>query len=354
MGFLGFAWMVKMAVTSGAAMGVVDVGVQLWEKGYCYRHKPKKFKRNQYPPPTPEGDLPRFEVDMMRCVRSASFGAALAPLLNGLTLFFATPAEWINVTINIVATESLFAPLMILMYMDQDDVTIESSRTYVIPSLVIVSCGSYAAAYVLTMAMGHSSTFLPMLSYLGELPPESVVFTLGTAATATFYSLLVNIVSRQRAQVHQEPATQFMSNNTAVICGYVSALGLMSIAVFPAHALAAIAHYTGMSLFFLGSIPFLLVMAPDSENHSAIRLPLLITYGVSSGFYPLFYVKLPVIAAACETVAAASWVALIYDGRSAVEQGPSVEYIEGCEEDLATPKQPKKGPSVVVEAKESS
>jgi hypothetical protein len=338
---LGLGWFVKMAVTSGTAMGIVDVGVQAWEQGMCYRHKAKKKTTNmpQYPPPTPAEDK-NFECDMMRVVRSAAFGAALAPLLNGLTLFFATPGAWMSVTIDVIASECIFAPITLWLYMDQEGVNIETVRPYVVPSLIIISTGAYAVAYVLTMAMGHSASFLPMLSYLGDLPPESVVFTLGVAGTATFYALLVNIVSKQKDILKQTAANEYISTKQAIAAGYSSVVGLTCIAVFPAHAIAAVAHYAGMSTFILGSIPFLILMT-NGQEPSVARTPLFCVYIATSCLYPILYVKVPLLAVVCETLAAGSWVALIYDGKDAITRGPRVMEIEDSNyEEVNTPLKP--------------
>ena len=273
-----------------------------------------------------------FELDMMRVVRSASFGSVWAPPLNGLTLLFATPGNWLWVTVYMVASEAIFVPIMMFLYIDQEETNIESIRPYVVPSLVIITCSSYATAYVLTMAMGHSSSFLPTLSYLGELPPESVVWTLGTALGAMLYAILVNIVSKQKRIQNVTEVNEYISSYQAVACGYASAIGLTCIAVFPAHAIAAYAHYTGMCVFFLGSIPFLMLMTPKEGQASMMRTPLFVIYAVSSCMYPILALKFTHIAVVAETCGAASWVGLIYDAKETITKGPRViELKEGDE-----------------------
>jgi len=268
-----------------------------------------------------------FEVDMMRVVRSASFGAVLAPPLNALTLAFSNPSHWLWPTVDALCAETIFVPIMMFLYIDQEDVTIESVRPYIVQTLVITAAGYISISYVLTMAAGHSATWIPTLSNLGDLPPESIVFSLGTGATASLYALLVNIVSRQKAIDNETVCPMsggYITTKQAVASGYASVIGMTCIAVFPQYAFAAYAHNTGMSVFFLGSIPFLMLMSPEPEERSVVRMPLFIIYTTSALCYAAFVSRLPIIGAASETVAGVAWLSLLSSGKNVVLRGPPV------------------------------
>eukprot|EP00760_Papus_ankaliazontas_P038250 PhM_4_TR9020/c0_g1_i1/m.105644 len=343
---LSLNWFVKSAVISGTALGLVDIFLQGWEQGLYAPHLSIPKHTSAHAPNAYYYD-PRtcgtFEWDIMRTMRDISFGAVIAPAYNGITLVFANPAAWVHTAINVAAATAIFGPVAVYLRVNQDSCTLEAARPYIVPLLVGGTVVNFFATYAVSAAMGHTALLWPMISYLGELPPESVIFTLGVGFSAAMYALLVSTVARQKAINGEEDVNDWLSVRAATAAGYISVVGMSCIAVFPSHALAAVPHYVGMTSFFLGSVPFLLMMSPVTveevatdedtgevvksvSTFSGYRTGLMALYTASSLMYPgLVWNQLDLAAAVSETLSGMAWIALLMNGRHSVTQGPSVE-----------------------------
>jgi len=320
-------------------MGAVDVISQMYNKGMCYCQRAKRLRRRPgvdarpIPPPTENdealcygpseafGIAPTkwndFEIDLARTLKTATATAVLAPAAYGVTLFFViSPVQYLSNALSAAGVTAACATPYIY-YSMKPNMTAQDLRYYLIPTMVSVSAATFATSYLLGSVIYHHRILVwPMISSLGELPPESLFYTTGMALTSVMYAMTVNALGVSRKEFnHEDQAT---TRNLGLRCGYLAALGLLTVSICPSIPGSATAypHYIGAGLFLMGNIPFFVMLQatePDLPEGQPLpgnrmyRIFLLSAYTAGAIAYPVLWQTYKIPAAIMETSAALSW-----------------------------------------------
>jgi hypothetical protein len=241
--------------------------------------------------------------------------------MYGATMFMViSPSLYLANAISTVATASV-AALPYLYYNAKPNLTAQDLRYYLVPTLVVVSVTTFTTTFVIgTIIYKHRILVWPMISSLGELDPESSVFTVGFGMTSAMYAMVVNALGVSRKQHNDESLTTL--RNIGLRFGYAASMGLMCLTIFPStpHQLAVIPHYAGAATFLIGSIPFFTMLqltdrAPDAGGEPpALRVyqsGLVVVYSTAAILYPVLWTHWKIGSAMAETAAAASFVLLV-------------------------------------------
>ncbi|KAK6616911.1 hypothetical protein RUM43_014881 [Polyplax serrata] len=149
--------------------------------------------------------------------------------------------------------------------------------------------------YLLCLSFGHVTSVLPYLSFLGDKPLESTLFTQLFVIDAAVLMLLVQVrfVQAFRYLNKQKASDRMFAVNYAAVCvGHSAAVGLFVMACFQESHAFWVHQLAGILLYFFGSvIYFVLQTVVSSGTASVPRDKVLVNLRVViSVFLIIFYV----------------------------------------------------------------
>lgn len=124
---------------------------------------------------------------------------------------------------------------------------------------VAITLVSVLITFMLSVAFGHTNAFLPHLSYLGDKPLESTVFTQCFVVDAAALMLLVQIRFVQVFHcLNKKKASEkaFSANLVGVFAGHSAAVGLFFLACFQETNAFYVHHLAGVFLYFFSSVVY--------------------------------------------------------------------------------------------------